>query len=143
MRAMRRWAAALLCVFLAGCSDPDAALLDRLDDAEQARFRRGRQVAVPCWTCHDLAGTVKKVGPSLLGLYGRRSGMAPDYEASAEMRAASIVWDDRMLGAFLRNPAGFVPGNRMVSPGVQGAARLGDLVFYLRHVTEPGARDAR
>lgn len=126
-----------------GCSDPDAAILARLDESETARFKRGRRVAVPCWTCHDLAGTVKKVGPSLAGLYGRRSGTAPDYEASPSMQAAMIVWDDRMLAAFLSNPSGFVPGNRMVSPGVQDSASLSNLLFYLRHVTEPGARDAR
>ena len=144
MADLRRIAVLLLLVLAcvsSGCSDPDAAILARFDDAERARFKRGQQIAVPCWTCHDLAGTVKKVGPSLLGLYGRRSGAAPDYESSAALRAASIVWDDRMLAAFLRNPAGFVPGNRMVSPGVQDAARLEDLLFYLRHVTEPGARD--
>lgn len=144
MADLRRIAALLLTVLAcasSGCSDPDAAILARLDESERARFKRGQQVAVPCWTCHDLAGTVKKVGPSLLGLYGRRSGMAPDYESSAALRAASIVWDDRMLAAFLRNPAGFVPGNRMVAQGVQNPARLEDLLFYLRHVTEPGARD--
>lgn len=144
MAALRRILAGAfgwLAVVGMGCSDPDAAILARLDEAEQARFKRGQQVAVPCWTCHDLAGTVKKVGPSLLGLYGRRSGEAPDYESSAALRAASIVWDDRMLAAFLRNPAGFVPGNRMVSPGVRDAGRLEDLLFYLRHVTEPGARE--
>lgn len=144
MADLKRIVAALLVgtAFAAmGCSDPDAAILARLDEAEQARFKRGQQVAVPCWTCHDLAGTVKKVGPSLLGLYGRRSGEAPDYESSPALRAASIVWDDRMLAAFLRNSAGFVPGNRMVSPGVRDAGRLEDLLFYLRHVTEPGARE--
>ncbi|MEM9175380.1 MAG: c-type cytochrome [Myxococcota bacterium] len=124
-----------------GCSDPDAAILARMDEAERTRFKRGQQVAVPCWTCHDLAGTVKKVGPSLRGLYGRRSGEAPDYASSAALRAASIVWDDRMLRAFLRNPSGFVPGNRMVAQGIPDGAALEDLLFYLRHVTEPGARD--
>ena len=64
-----------------------------------------------------------------------------EQELAPALRAASIVWDDRMLRAFLRNPAGFVPGNRMVSPGVRDAARLEDLLFYLRHVTEPGARE--
>ena len=144
MADLKRFVAALLgaAAFVGmGCSDPDAAILARLDETEQARFKRGQQVAVPCWTCHDLAGTVKKVGPSLLGLYGRRSGEAPDYESSPALRAASIVWDDRMLAAFLANPAGFVPGNRMVSPGVRDAGRLEDLLFYLRHVTEPGARE--
>jgi cytochrome c len=127
---------------LGGCSDPDRYLLARLEPAEQELFKSGRRVALPCWTCHDLAGTVKKVGPSLLGLYGRESGRAPDYEASPAMLSAKIVWDDRMLGAFLSNPGGFVPGNRMVSPGVRDQAGLSNLLFYLRRVSEPGARSA-
>ena len=98
----RRGAAFVLLVVLAmlssvaGCSDPDAAILARMNEVDEARFRSGRQVAVPCWTCHDLKGTVKKVGPSLKGLYGRQSGQAPDYEASSAMASASIVWDDRL-----------------------------------------------
>jgi len=122
------------------CSDPDRAILAEMDEASQARFRRGRMVAMPCWTCHDLAGEVRKVGPSLLGIYGRRSGMAPGYSASPALIAATIVWDDRALASFLRNPSGFVPGNTMVSPGVQDSAALSDLLYYLRHVTRPGAR---
>lgn len=128
---------------LGGCSDPDTAILDRLSAAEQDRFKRGRQVSIPCWTCHDLAGQVKKVGPSLQGLYGRRSGTVPGYESSPAMQAASIVWDDRMLGAFLANPSGFVPGNRMVSPGLRDPAALADLLFYLGQVTPPNARAER
>ena len=127
---------------VAGCSDPDRAILARLDEEGQAHFRRGRAVATPCWTCHDLAGSVKKVGPSLVGIYGRRSGWAPDYNASPALLDANIVWNDRSLGAFLRDPAGFLPGNSMVSPGVQDAGSLGDLLFYLRHVTYPRAREA-
>ncbi len=144
-RSARRlaWLPALWVVLhgTAGCSDPDREILARLDASDRARFEAGRRVATPCWTCHDLAGTVKKVGPSLLGLYGRSSGEAPGYVGSDAMRAASIVWDDRMLAAFLSNPAGFVPGNRMVSPGVRDHAALADLLFYLRHVTRPGARE--
>jgi cytochrome c len=123
------------------CRDPDRAILAGLSDSERTRFERGRSVAVPCWTCHDLAGGVDKVGPSLAGLFGRRSGMAPDQRGSDALLAASIVWDERTLGAFLADPAGFVPGNQMVSPGVRDSQTLADLVFYLRHVTQPGARD--
>ena len=128
---------------ISGCSDPDTVIFARMSEAQEARFRAGRQVAVQCWTCHDLAGTVKKVGPSLQGLYGRRSGHAPDYEASSAMVSASIVWDDRTLAAFLGNPSGFVPGNRMVSQGIRSPAALADLLFYLRHVTPPAARTVR
>jgi cytochrome c len=127
-------------IFVVGCFNPDREILARMNEAEQARFLQGRSAAIPCWTCHDLAGNVKKVGPSLLGVYGRRSGTAPDYNASPAMIGATIVWDDRSLAAFLLDPAGFVPGNRMVSPGIRDSARLADLLFYLRHVTRPGAR---
>jgi cytochrome c len=122
------------------CRDPDRNIFEVLDDADEARFRRGRAVALPCWTCHDLAGTVQKVGPSLLGVYGRRSGMARDYLASPALIGATIVWDDRSLAAFLSDPEGFVPGNRMISPAIRDSTALSDLLFYLRHVSRPGAR---
>ncbi len=141
--ALHRLALVLCLGALAGgiaCRDPDRMILEVLGDADKARFRRGRAVALPCWTCHDLAGTVSKVGPSLLGLYGRRSGMAPDYSASPAMIGATIVWDDRSLAAFFSDPAGFVPGNRMISPAIRDSTALSDLLFYLRHVTRRGAR---
>lgn len=134
--------ALLVLLGLLACGDPDRVILDRLGEPEQAAFRRGRSAAVPCWTCHDLVGTVDKVGPSLAGVYGRRSGTAPDQQGSEAMLAASIVWNERTLASFLMDPAGFVPGNRMVSPGVGDPQTLRDLLFYLREISRPGARDA-
>jgi cytochrome c len=130
----------LIGIATAGCSNPDREILAGLDEADQERFLRGRTAAGGCWVCHDLAGTVKKVGPSLLGVYGRRSGLATGYQGSPAMIGASIVWDDRSLAAFLMDPVGFVPGNRMVSAGIKNRDALADLLFYLRHVTRPGAR---
>jgi cytochrome c len=136
---------ALLCgilsALLLACSDPDREILKRLGDADRARFMSGRRAANACWVCHDLAGTVKKVGPSLLGVYGRRSGIAPGYSGSPAMIGASIVWDDRSLSSFLNDPSRFVPGNRMVSPGIRNSTELASVLFYLRHVTRPGARE--
>ncbi len=134
---------ALLFSSVIACRDPDRAILAGLTAAERARFERGRSAAVPCWTCHDLAGAVDKVGPSLLGVFGRRSGLAPDQRGSEALLTASIVWDERTLAAFLADPGGSVPGNQMVSPGVRDPGTLADLVFYLRHVTRPGARDGK
>lgn len=131
----------LIGVSAGACSNPDRVILARMDEVSQERFLGGRRLAVRCWVCHDLAGTVKKVGPSLLGVYGRNSGLAPGYQGSPAMIGASIVWDDRSLGAFLMDPTGFVPGNRMVAAGVQDPTALADLLFYLRHVTRPGARN--
>ena len=145
----RRFRVLPLILFLCGavsvvavaCSDPDRAIRERLNETDEERFMNGRRAANGCWVCHDLAGTVKKVGPSLLGVYGRRSGQAPGYNASPAMLSASIVWDDRSLARFLRNPTGFVPGNRMVSPGIENSQELADVIYYLRTVTQPGARE--
>jgi cytochrome c len=131
-----------LSALLLACSDPDREILKRLGDADRARFMSGRRAANGCWVCHDLAGSVKKVGPSLLGVYGRRSGIAPGYSGSPAMIGASIVWDDRSLSSFLNDPTGFVPGNRMVSPGIRNPAKLASVLFYLERVTRPGAREA-
>jgi cytochrome c len=133
---------AIVSILVFGCSDPDREILGRMNDADRERFINGRRAGNGCWVCHDLAGTVKKVGPSLLGVYGRRSGLAPGYNGSPAMIGASIVWDDRTMSAFLNNPAGFVPGNRMVSPGIRNSRELASLLFYLKRVTRPGARDA-
>ncbi len=46
-------------LFCVACGNPDREILAVMSEAEQARFLAGRQVAVKCWTCHDLAGTVK------------------------------------------------------------------------------------
>lgn len=132
--------AVVAAIATSGCGDPDRRILDGLSETERARFLRGRQVSIPCWTCHDLAGPVDKVGPSLVGVFGRRSGTAPDQRGSDALVSAAIVWDERSLAAFLADPAGFVPGNRMVSPGVGDPDALRDLVFYLERVTRPGAR---
>lgn len=140
-RAARCFVASVWTLFCVACGNPDREILAKMSEAEQSRFLAGRQVAVKCWTCHDLAGTVKKVGPSLLGLYGRQSGRAPGYVGSDAMLSASIIWDDRALDAFLTSPAAFVPGNRMVSPGVSDPIQRANLLFYLKHVTRPGARD--
>lgn len=129
----------LLVLLLGACSDPDADTLSALSREEASRFKRGRQLAVPCWTCHDLKGSVKKVGPSLVGIYGRLSGTAAGASASDALRAAAIEWDTRTLAAFLRDPARFVPGNSMVYPGIRDPAAVSDLLFYLQRVTTPAA----
>jgi cytochrome c2 len=136
------WLAGLLLALGSfGCPDPDEAIFAWLDEAGEEPFRRRRQVATPRWTCHDFAGDVKKVGPSLLGVFGRRAGWAPNYKPSQALLDSQIVWNERTLSAFLSDPAGFVPGNTMVSPGVQDPQAIADLLFYMRHVTRPGARE--
>jgi cytochrome c len=144
-RPSRRALWALLALLAAaiaplGCDDY-GDIRAGLDEAEVARFDRGMRAAVPCWSCHDVTGTAIKVGPPLSGIVGRPAASAHPYGYSNALRASGIVWTPATLDRFLADPARFVPGTRMVSPGIADPALRGDLVFFLVHATP--VREAR
>jgi cytochrome c len=66
-----------------------------------------------CAVCHATTPGEKKVGPSLAGIVGSKSGTVPGFDFSAAMKDANVTWDDADLDKFLANPAGFVHGTKM------------------------------
>ncbi len=59
-------------------------------------------------------------GPNLKGLFGRR--VADDnnfksYSLAAEYK--DIVWNEENLSQFLTNPRKFIPGTKMLFPGIR------------------------
>jgi cytochrome c len=121
---------AILGIAAGGCSDPYAEVRAKLSDTDRARFDRGARAASPCAACHDLAGTAAKIGPPLRGLAGRQAGALPGFAYSPALAGSGVIWGPRTLDAFLASPQSFLPGTRMVSPGVADAQRA-DLVFFL------------
>ena len=47
------------------------------------------------------------------------------------MAQSTVVWDDASLDAFLADPAGFMPGNAMVYPGMPSAEDRAAVIDYL------------
>ena len=81
-----------------GAGDPDA----------------GKTVfATHCAVCHATEAGQNKIGPSLAGIVGSKSGSVPGFEFSAAMKNADITWEDAELDKFLANPAGDVHGTKM------------------------------
>ena len=97
-------------LMLGATDQPDAA-----GDPEvgQERFRA-------CAACHTLEPGAHRTGPSLAGVFGREAGSAEGFHRYSEaLRSADLVWREDTLDAFLADPRGFLPGNRMTFAGIE------------------------
>ena len=70
-------------------------------------------------------------GRALEGIVGRRAGTVPDFSYSDAMKKSGIVWDAKILDAYLESPQKVVPGNRMPYAGLKDTTDRADLVAYL------------
>src|SRR5215475_2718148 len=92
----------------------------------------GQQVfATRCSVCHATEVDVKKFGPSLAGVFGRKSGTETGYEYSSALKAASITWDEKTLDRYIENPPADVPGTKMPVTFPDNDARQ-NVIAYLK-----------
>ncbi len=93
---------------------------------------RGRQVFAACRTCHyPEKGFGHHNGPSLYGIFGRKSGTQPGFRYYSEMlKRAQFVWTPELLDAWLANPD-MLPESTMVFVGLPDAQDRADLIAYL------------
>jgi cytochrome c len=90
----------------------------------------GKTVFQACAACHA-TDHANRVGPGLEGIVGRKAGTAPGFRYSNAMKSSSIVWDDKLLNAYVESPQKTVPGNRMPYQGLNNPTDRTDLVAYL------------
>jgi len=90
----------------------------------------GKTLFAPCAACH--AERADSLGPSLKGVFGRKSAALDDFRYSNAMKRANLVWDEDNLRAYIRDPQGKVKGNRMPFGGMSDAKNVDDLVAYLK-----------
>ena len=86
-----------------------------------------------CSACHSSNGA-SGVGPTLKGVYGRKSGSVGGFAYSRAMRTAGLTWDDKSLDSFLADPQKAIPGNHMPFPGVPDAKQRAEVIDYLKTV---------
>jgi cytochrome c len=96
----------------------------------------GKKAFETCVACHSAKAGENGVGPHLNKLIGRTAGTSDGFRYSGPMKRSAIVWDEKNLSAFLRNPQEVVPGNRMPFSGVADEATLKALVKYLGTATK-------
>ncbi len=123
------WVTALLVVTLAtGHATPESVIEHH--DRELSAVA-GEQVANACVSCHDLQHRTHRIGPHLMGVLGRHAGRTSGYDYSDAMRSSGIVWNEKTLSEFLKEPSKMVPGTKM---GLSGMAEsdIKTLVEYIK-----------
>jgi cytochrome c len=122
----------LMLAVLAVAAIPTAALAD--GDAA-----KGEAVFKKCKACHVADEAKNRVGPYLLGVFGRKAATAEGYKYSDAMiakGAEGVVWDEATLDTYLTNPKDFVPGNKMTFAGLPKPEDRADVIAYLKTKTQ-------
>jgi cytochrome c len=105
--------------------------------AHAADLAAGKEIFARCRICHTVAANaLSTVGPNLHGVFGRKAGSVPDYDYSAAMKRSSVIWNDKTLAKFLRDPKAFIPGDKMGFPGIDNPDAIRNLIAYLKQATD-------
>jgi cytochrome c len=95
----------------------------------------GEQVFRRCQACHLVTAEQNRVGPHLVGVFGRPAGAVEGFNYSPAMRQAGedgLVWDEETIAAYLADPRGYIQGNRMAFAGLRQEQEIADVIAYMR-----------
>ncbi len=92
----------------------------------------GEKSFAKCKACHAVVAGKNGVGPSLAGVVGRASGSVDGFKYSDAAKGAGVTWTAETLDKYLADPKGFMPGNKMIFPGLKDAAERANVIAYLQ-----------
>ena len=95
----------------------------------------GEKVFRKCATCHEVKAPKNKVGPNLVGIFGRPAGTVEGFKYSDAMKNSNVVWNEETISAYVKEPKVYVPGNRMIFPGLKKDEDVANLIAYLKEAT--------
>jgi cytochrome c len=106
-----------------------------------ANAENGKGIFKKCQTCHTADKTAgSKAGPNLWGVVGRARGTRADFSGYSEaMKTKGGEWTFADLAGFVHSPKGWLPGTKMVFPGISDPGELADLLAYVRTLSDSPA----
>jgi cytochrome c len=111
--------------------------------ADEGDPARGAKVFRACAACHSLDANRNLTGPSLSGIWNRKSGELASFSRYSDaMKKSGVIWNEKNLDAYLKNPAAFMPGNHMTFPGIPDDKARADIVAFLKD-SSTGTADAK
>ncbi len=123
--------------FVAGAA---LALLTATSAIADGDAAAGKIVFKKCMACHTATEEKNKVGPHQVGIVGRKAGSVEGFKYSDAMiakGAEGLIWDEANLTAYMKDPKGFVPGNKMAFSGLKDDKQIADLIAYLKADPKP------
>src|SRR6266481_2170642 len=85
-----------------------------------------------CGICHTIQSGQNRLGPSLASIVGRKAGTVPGFNYSDANKNSIVVWDEAQLDLYLTDPKQFMPGTKMIYPGMKEAEQRKAVIAYLR-----------
>src|ERR1700731_2971067 len=95
----------------------------------------GEKIFAHCAPCHSNKPGENKFGPSLAGVFGRKSGTEPGYNYSPAMKGLNVTWDEKTLDEYLQGPGKFVRGTKMIY-SVPNEKDRQDVIAYLKTLSK-------
>lgn len=93
--------------------------------------KAGKRVFKKCAACHSVKEGKNGVGPSLYQIVGAPAGAVEGFRYSDALSGSGLTWDAETLSAFLSDPRGTVPGNKMAFPGLKKQSDIDDVIAYI------------
>jgi cytochrome c len=98
----------------------------------QGDAAQGEKVFNKCKACHAVDEPQNKVGPHLVGVFGREAGSVEGFRYSDAMKESGVTWNEETIAAYLADPRGYIKGNRMAFAGLKKEEEIADLIAYLK-----------
>ena len=107
-----------------------------IEDGLGLSSKHGEAVFTQCKTCHVIDAGVNRIGPSLHGIIGRKSGQIAGFSYSTANKESGITWTPAKLYQYLEKPARVVPGTKMAFAGLAKGQDRADVIAYLTEATK-------
>jgi cytochrome c len=114
---------------------PGGGIAELLKSADPAA---GAKVAAKCKACHGFdKGGPNKVGPNLWDIVGNKQAHLGDgFKYSDALKGLGGEWSYDALDRFLTAPKAYVPGTKMVFPGLKKPEDRAAVIAYLRTLSD-------
>jgi cytochrome c len=103
--------------------------------AQEGDPAAGAKVFARCKACHVVDKEQNRVGPHLVGIVGRPAGSVEGFKYSDAMKNSGKTWDEATIAAYLKDPKGYIAGNKMAFAGLKKDEEVANVIAYLKEAT--------